>query len=158
MARALSDKDTARLKRQILEGAAEIVRLKARIKETYRDRSKSPAKRSEWEQACAEFHRLYTGLAFPGGYEGALERILTADPETMEAAICFLECRPYFFRSGYMFKDILRKCRRAPLSPDQAARLAIINQKLAEWRKSKPAKQPTQETYKWMLPKPDTET
>ena len=26
---------------------------------------------------------------------------------TVEAAICFLECRPYFFRSGYMFKDIL---------------------------------------------------
>jgi hypothetical protein len=134
MARALSDKDTARLKRQILENTAEIVRLNARIKETLPDRGTSPAKRREWEQACAEFHQRYAGLAFPGGYGGALERITSGDPETMEAAICFLECRPYFFRSGYMFKDILRKCRQAPLSPRQAARLKVMEQKLAEWR------------------------
>jgi hypothetical protein len=136
MPRALSDKDTARLKRQILEGTAEIVRLNARIKETLRERGKgySPAKRLEWEQACKEFHERYAGLAFPGGYVGALERISSGDAEAMEAAICFLECRPYFFRSGYMFKDILRRCRRAPLSSEQAARLKTIEEKLADWR------------------------
>jgi hypothetical protein len=89
MPRALSDKDTARLKRQILENTTAIVRLKARIKETLRDRGKSLAKRLEWEQACAEFHQRYAGLAFPGGYNGALERISSGDPEAMEAAICF---------------------------------------------------------------------
>jgi hypothetical protein len=56
-----------------------------------------------------------------------------------------------------MFKDILRKCRRAPLLPDQATRLAIIERKLAEWRKNKPVK-PTEDIYKWMRPKPNTET
>ncbi len=132
MPRAPSDKDTARLKRQILEGTAEIVRLNVRIKETLPDRGKSPAQRREWEQACKEFHERYAGLAFPGGYGGALERIASGDPEAMEAAICFLECRPYFFRSGYMFKDILRRCRRAPLSSNQAARLWTIEMKLAE--------------------------
>jgi hypothetical protein len=140
MPRALSDKDTARLKRQILENTTEIVRLKARIKETLRDRGKSLAKRLEWEQACAEFHQRYAGLAFPGGYNGALERISSGDPETMEAAICFLECRPYFYRSGYMFKSILPRCRRAPLSPNQAARLKTIETKLAEWRQRKLSK------------------
>jgi hypothetical protein len=140
MARAISEKDTARLKRQILENSTEIVRLKARIKETLRERTKTPAKRAEWEQACAEFHQRYAGLAFPGGYDGALERILAGDPETTEAAVCFLECRPYFFRSGYMFKDILRKCRRAPLSPQQAARLKAMEQKLADWREGKLAR------------------
>jgi hypothetical protein len=55
----------------------------------------------------------------------------------MEAAICFLECRPYFFRSGYMFKDILRRCRRAPLSSKQAARLKTIEGKLLDWKRSK---------------------
>jgi hypothetical protein len=78
--------------------------------------------------------RALSALAFPGGYEGALDRIVSGDPETMEAAICFLECRPYFFRSGYMFKDILRKCKRAPLSPEQTSRLQTIEGKLAEWR------------------------
>jgi hypothetical protein len=102
--RAISDKDSARLKRRILENTAEIVRLDARNKETRRNREKSPVKRREFEQACAEFHERYAGLAFPGGYGGALERISSGDPEAMEAAICFLECRPYFFRSGYMFK------------------------------------------------------
>ena len=140
MARTLSEKNTAHLKRQILEGTAEIVRLKARIKETLRERGNSPAKRRDWEQACAEFHQHYTGLAFPGGYDGALGRISSGDPETMEAAICFLECRPYFFRSGYMFKDILRRCRRAPLSSNQAARLKTIEVKLAEWRVRKLSK------------------
>jgi hypothetical protein len=140
MPRAISDKDTARLKRQILENTTEIVRLHARIKQTLPFRGTSPAKRREWEQACAEFHQRYAGLAFPGGYGGALERITSGDPETMEAAICFLECRPYFFRSGYMFKDILRRCRRAPLSPPQAARLKVMEQKLAEWRKRKAPK------------------
>lgn len=49
-------------------------------------------------------------------------------------ASCFLECRPYFFRSGYMFKEIHRKARRAPLSPDQMRRLQLVLQRLAEWR------------------------
>jgi hypothetical protein len=103
------------VKRTILENTAELVQLNRRIEEALPERS-SPEGRRKHEQACAEWHARYTGLAFPGGYEGAWDRILAGDAETMEAAICFLECRPYFFRSGYMFKDILRKCRRAPLS------------------------------------------
>jgi len=79
----MGDKDTARLKRQILENTTDIVRLNSRIKGTLRDRGKSPDKRREHEQACAEFHRRYVGLAFPGGYEGALDRIAAGDPEAM---------------------------------------------------------------------------
>ena len=96
----------------------------------------------EWKEACEEFHARYDGLAFPGGYQrgGALYRIAYGDADTMEAAICFLEIRPYFFRSGYMFKDILRKCRRAPLSSAQASRLKTIEKRLMEWRERKLAK------------------
>ena len=129
-----------RMKERIRENEAEIVRLHSRIHETVRHRDENPEKRLEWKQACAEFHARYANLAFPGGYVGALERITSGDPNTMEAAICFLECRPYFFRSGYMFKDILRRCRRAPLSPKQAIRLRVIEEKLAEWRKRKLSK------------------
>ena len=132
--------DSERIKEQIRTSAEEIVRLHSRIHETVRHRQESAKKRLEWEQACAEFHTRYSNLAFPGGYGGALERITSGDPNTMEAAICFLECRPYFFRSGYMFKDILRRCRKAPLSASQAARFHILEEKLAEWRKRKAAK------------------
>jgi hypothetical protein len=129
--------DSGHLKQRIRENEAEIVRLHSRIHMTFAHRPKNPDKRREWEQACAEFHARYDGLAFPGGYSGALKRISSGDPEAMEAAICFLECRPYFFRSGYMFKDILRRCRRAPLSVEQVARLKTIEEKLARWRQSK---------------------
>jgi hypothetical protein len=134
--------DSEGIKERIRENAAEIVRLRSRIHETPSHRSESAEKRREWEQACAEFRARYDRLAFPTGYQGggALRRIEYGDSEAMEAAICFLEIRPYFFRSGYMFEDILRKCRRAPLSPDQAARLNVIEQKLAEWRQRKLAK------------------
>jgi hypothetical protein len=118
----------------------EIVRLNSRIKETYAQRSKSSDKMQEWKQACAEFHSRYAGLAFPGGYNGdVLDLILSGDPQAMETAICFLEVRPYFFRSGYMFKDILRKCRRAPLSRNQAERLRAIEKRLLEWREERQA-------------------
>jgi hypothetical protein len=134
--------DSERFREQIRENAAEIVRLHSRIGETYVRRSESAEKRREWEQACAEFHARYDRLAFPTGYQGggALKRIEYGDPEAMEAAICFLEVRPYFFRSGYMFKDILRKCRKAPLSPDQAARLNVVEKKYLEWTERKQAK------------------
>jgi hypothetical protein len=110
-------------------------------KETYAQRSKSSEKMQEWKQACAEFHSRYAGLAFPGGYQGnVFDRILSGDPQAMETAVCFLEVRPYFFRSGYMFKDILRKCRRAPLTAEQAARLKVIEEKLEQWRQRKQSK------------------
>jgi len=129
--------DTERLKEKIRKNAEEIVRLHSRIRETVLRRGKSSKERKEWEEACAEFHARYSGLAFPGGYTGALERISAGNSEAMEAAICFLECRPYFYRSGYMFKDILRRCRKAPLSAPQAARLKVIEGKLVEWRRRK---------------------
>ena len=126
------------LKPQIMENAEELRRLHARIKETLPLRSKDAAHHDAWKQACALFHSSYDRLAFPGGYEGALQRILAGDADTMEAAICFLECRPYFFRSGYMFQQILRKAKRSPLSKDQYARLHTVIDSVAEWKRNKP--------------------
>jgi hypothetical protein len=125
------------LKQKIIDNAGELRRLHRRIHETFPFREQGPEKHREWEQACKAFHSSYDKLAFPGGYDGAPERIAAGDPEAMEAAICFLECRPYFFRSGYMFKTILRKAKRAPLSKSQAARLQTVVEKIDEWRESK---------------------
>jgi hypothetical protein len=129
--------DSDRIKERIRRNAAEIVRLHSRIHETLKHRTKNPEKRRKWQQACAEFHARYEELAFPGSYCNALERIARGDPEAMEAAICFVELRPYFFRSGYMFKSSLSRCRRAPLTSEQAARLKVVEQRLQEWRQRK---------------------
>jgi hypothetical protein len=131
------------MRERILKNAAEVARLHRRVHETFKLRTRDSEKWNEWKRACAEFHAGYDTLAFPGGYRGALDRIVSGDEEAMEAAVCFLECRPYFFRSGYMFKDILRKCRKAPLSVRQAERLKTIEGKIAEWRRKKEIKERT---------------
>jgi hypothetical protein len=59
----------------------------------------------------------------------------------MEATICFLEVRPYFFRSGYMFDALLRRAKHAPLSPEQSARLQVVVAGLRAWKASKRKKQ-----------------
>ena len=128
---------TADLKRVIEQGCVEITRLNARIHETVRFRDASPRQRDEWKSACAEFHSRYDALAFPGGYAGAVDRILAGDPYSVEAALCFLEVRPYFFRSGYMFKELMRKVKRAPLSSEQAERLQGVVQRQALWREAR---------------------
>jgi hypothetical protein len=97
------------IKTQIALNAAEIVRLHARIHATVALRDTSRAARAEWQQACADFHRRYDALAFPGGYGAALEKFRAADPSVLEPALCFLELRPYFFRSGYMRTVLLRR-------------------------------------------------
>ena len=122
---------------EIIRNAEKINQLKARIDETVKYRDKNEHKKKEWQKACAEFHDQYDSLSFPGGYDGALEKIVEGDSQAMEAAICFLECRPFFFGSGYMFKDILRKAKKAPLNEDQRARLHKVLEAYDEYRKSK---------------------
>jgi len=113
------------LKQVILANADELRRLNARINETYQLLNKPDGARN-WQQACEAFHSNYDRLAFPGGYDGALERLKMSDPATVDAALCFLEVRPFFFRSGYMFKDILRKVKRCAVNREQAERLERI--------------------------------
>jgi hypothetical protein len=129
--------DAASIKRLIEENAAEINRLKARIDETVRHRSRSKREHDEWSAACSEFHARYDNLAFPGGYDRSRLKIDEGDFEAIEAALCVLEVRPYFFRSGYMFKDLLRRTKRARLSPEQRARMDVILANYAEFRASK---------------------
>jgi hypothetical protein len=129
--------NSTQIKSLIQKNAAEIVRLHNAIKDTIRTRTNSLKERALWEQACSEFHAHYQELAFPGGYIGALDRISSGDPLAMEAAVCFLELRPYFFRSGYMFTSILRRCNRAPLTAQQAVRVRAVEERLAEWKRRK---------------------
>jgi hypothetical protein len=124
------------LRQQIHASADELRRLHARVRETFALRGKD---RRAWSDACAEFHARYDALAFPGGYAGAPERLAAGDSATMEAALVFLELRPYFFRSGYMHKKLMRCAKRAPFSKAQAQRFRIVLERAAEWRARKRA-------------------
>jgi hypothetical protein len=84
------------IKSTMLANAAGLRRLYARINETFASRDKSAEFRREWSDACAEFYASYDKLAFPAGRD-AIGRIAKGEAHAMEAAICFLECRPFFF-------------------------------------------------------------
>jgi len=133
---------TRDIKQAIVTNAEAIRQLHGRIHQTFRHREESLGKWQEWKEASRDFHATWNRLAFPGGYwtdanSNALQRIVAGDEQAMEAAICFLEIRPYFFRSGYMFKDILRKAKNAPLSEEQSARLKVVLDNVEEWRRRK---------------------
>jgi hypothetical protein len=140
--------NTSQIKEIIVSNAEEISRLHSAVHRTHDHRNDSKEAQQEWTRAAAEIRSRYEGLAFPGGYEGALQRIIEGDGFAMEAALCFLELRPFFFRSGYMFKDILRKCRKAPLSTSQSNRLQEVEAAIDEWRHGKTVPDQTLETMR----------
>ncbi len=119
------------------DNAVVITRLQTAIHDTFALRDRGQKQRDEWSQACSDFQSRYDQLAFPGGYSGALDRIRSGEVETIENALCFLEVRPYFFRSGYMFKDILKVINQISLDDKRAARLQSIVQAIARWRAGK---------------------
>lgn len=96
------------------------------VHETFRTRDESEESRTRWRDACAQFHREYNALAFPGGLDEGLARVRAHDPEAIELAIQFLELDPYFFRSGYIKAELLRRLKRAPLTKSQQQRLRNV--------------------------------
>lgn len=111
----------------------EIKRLHELMHESARHRNDSPQARTAWQSACAEFHHRYDELAFPGGYEAALADLVLGNQQVIDATLSFLEVRPYFFRSGYMRKVLLRKIKQVDLTPQQLERLKGILLRQATW-------------------------
>jgi len=103
----------------IRENAERLRHLFARIHEF--KRPAGPAHRA----ACAEFHESYDALAFPGGLD-RLDRLKERDPETIAAAVQFLEAAPHFFRSGYLKEEILQRLKSCPLTDGQRERLSLL--------------------------------
>ncbi|MFK3926109.1 hypothetical protein [Serratia liquefaciens] len=130
------------IREQIRLHADEINRLRAQtVAYCAPVRGRKRLSQDELREVWLTYDRCYDALAFPGGWEGATCRLLAGDPECMEAAICFLEVRPYFYHSGYMFNSLLRKAKRAPLDPEQLERLGRVLDKLAQWKLARLRKQ-----------------
>ena len=103
--------------------AAELKKLRERVEEMFRERSKSPEHTTAWREAARAFHTSYDKLAFPGGLSREFELLRAGDVTGIEMAIRFLEANPWFFRSGYYKTDILKLLRKHPLSDEQCARM-----------------------------------
>ena len=112
--------------RLIQHNAAEIRRLHSQVHATCTHRSESAAARELSQQSAAEFHRRYDALAFPGGLSAGLQRLSAGEPTAIEAALSFLEVRPYFFRSQYIATKLRRLLKHVVLSGASAERLQRI--------------------------------
>jgi hypothetical protein len=107
----------------LIEANAEKVReLNAAIKRTWRQRNDSPSKMTVWKEACRLFHTSYDALAFPGGLQSGMSLLEKNDVVAIQTTIEFLEVDPYFFRSGYLKAEMLKRLRlctpqRSPARP-----------------------------------------
>lgn len=81
--------------------AAELEKLREKVDEMFRERSKSPEHMAAWQEAARAFHTAYDKPAFPGGLSSEFELLRVGDVTAIEMAIQFLEANPWFFRSGY---------------------------------------------------------
>jgi hypothetical protein len=106
--------------------AAELEKLRERVEEMFRQRSKSPEHTAAWQKAALAFRTEYDKLAFPGGLSREFELLRGVDVTAIEMAIRFLEANPWFFRSGYYKVDILKSLRKHPLSDEQRARMRTL--------------------------------
>jgi DNA repair exonuclease SbcCD ATPase subunit len=124
---------------KIARKAEEISRLHSRIKETLRLRAQSDSAHQQWKEACAEFHTRYDLLAFPSGHneETFFDQLVKSDPVITEWALCFLELRPYFFRSGYVWQKLLRRLKHVALSEEQQQRFSDVIRSYGEWKAQK---------------------
>ncbi|MFL4596757.1 hypothetical protein ACJ6WI_05720 [Stenotrophomonas maltophilia] len=114
------------MERLIRANADEINRLRQVIRDTAGTRWRGPEQRALHAVACAEYQLRYDQLAFPGGYDQALKLLAEHDPGTLDVVLTFLEVRPYFFRSGYMWKTLLKRAQRVPMGAKQQARMQRI--------------------------------
>src|ERR1700730_4070306 len=106
--------------------AAELEKLRERVDEMFRERSKSPEHTAAWQEAARAFHTVCDRLAFPGGLSREFEQLRVGDLTAIEMAIRFLEANPWFFRSGYYKADILKLLRKHPLSDEKCARMRNV--------------------------------
>ena len=109
-----------------LANAKRLRELNARVSETVKLRSRSPADRAEWELACSNFHAQFGSLFFPGG-EAAWESFIRSERSGVEAALVFLEADPRSFRSGYIKQIVWDRLKRsAALSAHELSRLESV--------------------------------
>ncbi|WP_343652771.1 hypothetical protein [Stenotrophomonas sp.] len=130
----------APLERLIRANADEINRLQRLIHETAALRWRGPEEKQRHAEACAQFHQRYAELAFPGGYAHALQQLAAHDPNIVDGVLTFLEVRPYFFRSGYMWKTLYKRVQRVPMGVNQQARLQAIVAAYTAYRAAREAR------------------
>jgi hypothetical protein len=102
--------------------ASEVERLRLAVHSTFAVRHKGRREQEAWERACVAFH----------GYDNELYKLW--DPVVWRdirgqsgawrnAALCFLEVDPWFFRAGYLKEKLCHALKQAQLTPREKQRV-----------------------------------
>ncbi len=110
------------IRTQISDNAARLRALHAELHRAFLEDSHGPTHTA----ACAAFQRSYNALAFPGGLEHFFKRLKRLEPSAIDEAIEYLEADPWYFRSGYVKEEIVRRLKKAPITERQRHRLAVV--------------------------------
>jgi hypothetical protein len=110
----------------IQHNAKKLCELHDMVHTTYRRMREGQDAKGEWHEACRRFHEDYDQLAFPGGITEGMRRLGEHEPGAIESAIVFLEVDPFFFRSGYIKEDLLKRLRWVSLDEDQKQRMRQV--------------------------------
>jgi hypothetical protein len=78
-----------------------------------------------WRQAVDRFWTALRG-AYPPGFRDIWARLAQSDADAIETAVVFLEVDPWFFRSGYMKEELIRRLNRLELSGAVVSRLRHV--------------------------------
>ena len=132
-----------RIKQLMSDNAAALRHLHRRVHETAAVRDQGPTELKAWVEACRDFHNRYNDLAFPGGYHTVLQALQSSDAGAIDLALCFVESRPYFFRSGYMHTRLMRRLKKCAMNDEQATRYARVVERAAAWRQKKKSQSST---------------
>ena len=100
-------------------------------------RSEGAYSTERWSRACATFHEKHKELAFPGGWYLARARLRSGDQDALEYALCFVEIRPYFFHTGYMFTALVKCLNSVPMTTAQRARYERVKAEYLEYTRKK---------------------
>ena len=121
---------------QITRNAVLIKSLQEKVHLTFKNKNINDIEYHKWEMACKEFHDRYSELAFYNGDRNYRQLIRNGDNDAIEYYLNFIEVRPYFFRSGYIYKDLIRVFKNCKLSPTQKSRFMKIFTLYQKYKKS----------------------
>ncbi len=123
----------------ILKSERQINRLRENIKQNYAKRNKNKTAHQAWINACNDFQQNYHTLIFDHdgyiGERGLFQLLAENDSYAMEFAICFIELRPYFYFSGYIYQKLLRKLKYVSLTNLQQERYQAVKTAYDNYRK-----------------------
>lgn len=89
--------------------------------------------RAEWHEACDAWHRIRHIADFMWS-SVFLEKLRSSDKEAICDAILFLECDPWYYRSGYLKAKFVQGLKLASLSDRDRSRLRKVIMNVAVGR------------------------